>query len=222
MAARKIDLVGLVFGKLTVVKEGSGYTEPNRKYKRSTWICECECGNTKEIVGKCLKAGSSKSCGCNSTTNTHGMKGTKEYTAWINMKQRCLNPNHQAYSYYGGRGITVCEEWINSFEAFYEYLGDAPSPEHSIDRIDENKNYYPENVEWGTKQTQSFRRRTPSNNTSGYKGVFFRKDRNKWVAQIKIDGVRKSLGSFDTREKAITAKKAGEERYINTLLNTEV
>ena len=83
---------------------------------------------------------------------------TKEYTAWVSMKQRCYNPNNIIYHRYGGRGIKICERWLNSFEAFYEDVGPAPSSEHSIDRIDNNGNYEPSNVKWSTQFEQAHNR----------------------------------------------------------------
>lgn len=90
----------------------------------------------------------------------HGMNKTTEHAAWVQMKQRCLNPNKKEYKHYGGRGITICDKWMNSFIAFFEDVGCRPSPKHSIDRIDVNGNYEPGNVRWATQQQQVENTRT--------------------------------------------------------------
>ena len=86
---------------------------------------------------------------------THGLSGTPEHKAWINMKSRCFNPNHPRYSDWGGRGITVCDRWKNSFENFLADMGSRPTAKHSLDRIDNNADYSPENCKWSTKAEQS-------------------------------------------------------------------
>jgi len=90
---------------------------------------------------------------------THGMTKRPEYLAWMNAKSRCNNPKNKAWSYYGGRGISMCEEWVDDFLSFYEHVGPKPSPEHSLDRIDNDGNYEPGNLRWATKKEQSANRR---------------------------------------------------------------
>lgn len=125
-------------------------------------VCRCECGNVCERLLQSVLSGRSHSCGCDRGIPfvTHGKSKTKEHKAWRHIKERCLNKNSAAYPLYGGRGIKMCERWINSFENFYLDMGDAPSPKHSIDRIDTNGNYTPENCRWTTPMQQSRNRRT--------------------------------------------------------------
>lgn len=105
----------------------------------------------------------------------HGRSHTPEYNSWHSMIQRCGNKNDNAYSEYGARGIRVCDRWRNSFTAFYEDMGDRPSPTHSIERLNNDGNYEPGNCKWATKTEQILNRRVNKNNTSGFRGVSFDK-----------------------------------------------
>lgn len=135
----------------------------------------------------------------------HGLHDTKEYSTWASMKQRCFNPNSTGYADYGGRNITMSEEWKNSFTKFYQDVGVAPSPEHSIERIDVNGNYELGNVVWAIKSVQAHNQRIRRTNTSGFKGISFRKDNKKWAASIAYKGQRRHLGMFNTPEEASEA-----------------
>jgi hypothetical protein len=147
---------------------------------------------------------------------THGMTATKEFYAWSDIKKRCLNENCKAYVNYGGRGITVCDEWINSFETFFNDMGYAPSKSHSIDRINNNDGYYKENCRWTDIKTQANNKRPmkkPIDNTSGYKGIDFSKKNNKWRARI-YKGKEIHLGLFDNIEDAIKARELAEKEFV--------
>jgi len=152
-----IDIGGRRFGRILVIcRDGSdrqGY---------ATWVCRCDCGRTTVCIGRKLRAGRVRSCGClrrEGTKRRHGMKYTREYAAWKSMKDRCLNPQNKDWAYYGGRGITVCQEWRDSFEAFFAHIGPRISPKHSIDRIDNDGDYVPGNIRWATGRQQCLNRR---------------------------------------------------------------
>jgi len=133
----------------------------------------------------------------------HGLSGTPENKAWSNMKQRCNNPNRDDYRHYGGRGIKVCERWSGAggFLNFLEDMGKRPSPNHSIDRIDVNSDYSPENCRWATRRQQTFNVRPRGKNTSGIIGVHM--SNGHWVAMAG----RNYVGRFDTVEEAAEARR---------------
>lgn len=148
-----MDLIGERYGKLTVVSESLDKA-------RKSWLCRCECGIEKSIQENHLRSGSVVSCGCKraAQNRTHGRIGTPEYIAWQNMWGRCRNPGHPSYSNYGGRGITVANEW-KDFSVFLNHVGMRPSPKHSIDRLNNDKGYSPGNVAWRTPKEQIANRR---------------------------------------------------------------
>lgn len=152
-----IDLKGQVFGRLTVLSRVSATGQ-------SRWFCRCECGKTTIAAGYDLREALTKSCGCgrseSATTRntTHGKTGTKEYRAWINMRNRCSRPNVSDYPRYGGAGIKVCSRWRDSFETFYSDLGPCPKG-YSLDRINGAGNYEPSNCRWAPLALQANNKR---------------------------------------------------------------
>jgi len=153
----KIDMIGKTFGKLLVLEEMEG----RDSYGSVFYKCKCTCGKEKIIRGSYIRSGHTSSCGCLGikTKVKHNMTKTVEHNTWVRMKQRCYNKNILRYENYGGRGIKVCDRWLNSFENFFEDMGYRPSKHHSIERIDNSGNYEPTNCVWTDKKTQARNRR---------------------------------------------------------------
>jgi len=153
------NLTGMEFGRLKVI----GYL--GRIGANNCWECSCVCGAACMVSGGNLNSGHTQSCGClhkeltSNSVKTHGKAKTTEYHVWSRMKRRCLDEKNNRYPRYGGRGIIVCDRWLNSFENFLVDMGVRPSKSHSIDRINNDGNYEPSNCRWADDKTQA-------NNTS--------------------------------------------------------
>lgn len=152
---KKIDLTGQRFGRLLVISEAAQIE------KRVRWNCLCDCGNTKVVDSSNLRMGYTKSCGCLHTETTSKVNGTHHdsksrlFHIWMSMKARCSNPRLKSYKNYGARGIDVCLLWRTSYESFHDWaVQHGYSDKLSIDRIDVNKGYTPENCRWTTSKEQ--------------------------------------------------------------------
>lgn len=222
--SRKIDLTGMKFGRLTVQ-----YQVPNNNH-HTRWHCVCECGNTKDVLQQNLANGHVRSCGCllserslerinafNSSMGREHHNETKSrlYHIWIGIKARCLRKASTSYKNYGARGITICREWLDSFATFQEWaLSNGYSDELSIDRVNVDEGYSPENCRWVSKSVQSFNIRMPARNTSGHVGVSWNKQTNKWVAYISKNNKLHPLGSFNSFDDAVAAREAAEADWF--------
>ncbi len=184
------------------------YPTETSKQKTTYGLFQCQyCEKEFETNIQSVKCGDTKSCGCVNLRITHGLRTNKFYQTWNGMVQRCTNPKNSSYKDYGARGITVCEEWldVSNFvawaEATYPNIEDA-----TLDRIDNDKGYSPENCTWSDKTTQRINQRIRKDNKSGVVGVRYYDRDGVWTAYISINNAHKHIGSFKTLEEAVLAR----------------
>lgn len=202
-----IDLTGHRFGRLVAIRRLT--KEECYSAKDYKWECRCDCGNVTNVLVGNLRNGNSTSCGCGRlealriATVVHGLRYSDEYRIWLGMKNRCLNPKARKYDDYGGRGITICDEWKDDFIAFYRDMGIRPTKNHSVDRRDNDKGYSKDNCYWATRSEQGNNRRgnilyTRNGITKTlaewcrekerkYKRVYYRMKRDGWSFEKAID-----------------------------------
>lgn len=162
---KKLNLIGKRFGKLMVIEEAPPFYGSNGKRKRTMWLCQCDCGGRTIVRGENLTTGNTKSCGCyqrlqtSKSTLRHGACKTRLYTIWSNMKERCYTKNNDSYINYGGRGIIMCDEWLD-FENFRSWaLKNGYADNLSIDRINVDGDYEPNNCRWANFYDQARNKR---------------------------------------------------------------
>ena len=191
---------------------GMRYATKGSTQRRSFGLYECQyCGKEWECMTVSIKNKHTKSCGCLGGVTTHGLESNRFYSTWNNMSKRCNNPNSKDFINYGGRGITVCADWldIRNFVAWCEET--YPNIEGlSLDRIDNDKGYSPENCTWSSRTMQNINQRMKITNTSGYNGIIWNKKNSNWVAVIGIATKKVYIGSFKIKEEAVQAR----DKYI--------
>ena len=194
----KANIKGLKFHNLLVIEE-SGRTGSGKV----TWKCLCECGKESIVSSGNLSSGSCKTCGCGMYKQKHGFAGSKIYQVWAAMKQRCHNMDCANYENYGGRGITVCDRWKESFENFYEDMGNSYEEGLSIERVNNDREYCKENCKWATQLEQAINKRKPKNTSSIYRGVqFLKRDKIFRANSPKHNGKIWYLGLFESEVEA--------------------
>lgn len=206
MSRKIIYNSGDVINNIEIIKEVESYQGRRFEFK-------CSCGNVFITNITKIKNGHTKSCGCLARqilidrNKSHELTYTRLYRIYSGMKTRCYNANTLSFMDYGSRGIIICKEWLNDFMNFYNWaINNGYDDLLSIDRINNDGNYEPSNCRWTTAHIQTRNTRViKSNNTTGYRGVSFEKDRNKWKASIGVNNKNIRIGSFDTDIEAAKA-----------------
>ena len=215
---KKNDLVGKTFGRLTVIKE----VERNNRGERC-FLCKCNCGNEKIIVGWRLttKNKPTQSCGClhkeivSNTFKTHGDSNERLYHIYKGMINRCLNENDKSYKYYGGRGIKLCDEWLNDYELFKKWsLDNGYNELLTIERVDINGNYEPRNCRWATRKEQA--NNTRKNHLLEYNGKLYTMSELSELCGINYSTLRKRINDMGwSVEKAVSKKDYRSKKEEN-------
>jgi len=197
---KKLDIAGQTFTNVLVLEE-----HPVRSHGKVKWVCQCLlCGGTFITIGSALKSNRITSC-CAQWKPTHNMSNSRPYKIWQSMKNRCFNKNCKEYLHYGGRGITICEDWL-SFDKFWEDMRETYTDVLSIDRIDVDGNYCKQNCRWATNSQQALNKRKSPGKSSQYRNVYYSKADDRWCASIVIPHKQlKYIGGYHTELEAALA-----------------
>lgn len=208
--AKLVDRTGQIFGRLTVFERAG--TDQNKKV---LWKCRCVCGNQINVPSGSLVTGNTTSCGCylKERITKHGGWKKSSYNTWRAMVRRCTVTTDKDYPRYGGKGISVCPEWL----IYTQFASDMGEPEdaQTLDRIDPNGNYNKENCRWATPTIQARNIRVPKTNTSGVTGVTSVYN-NKWIAHVTVKKKRYYSAVKNTIEEAAAARKELECKHWGT------
>lgn len=204
---RFVDLTGQRFGMLTVICRNGTSSD-----KQALWECKCDCGKVHFVRGRDLRSGHTKTCGCKSheLTNaakiTHGQSDSRVYGIWRAMRSRCYLPSVKEYKNYGGRGITVCDEWRNDFQAFYDWaMANGYAEDLTIERKDVNGNYEPSNCRWVTNKEQQNNKR--NNHLLEYNGEIHTITEWSEITGIKKTTIERRINKYGwSIEKSLTKK----------------
>lgn len=226
IGVRRKDISGQVFGQLTALTPFNKRNPSGRS--QVFWNCNCSCGTNLDVLGECLRRGTTTSCGCTKSEaiskakTTHGMSQSDEYKIYQGVKDRCLNPNEIAYPNYGGRGISISDDWLEAFENFFSDMGPRPSKGHSIERKDPNGNYCKENCIWTDDNgLQAFNQR-PAKSKTGIPGVTLESEGYGYIVRISKDKERIYLGFTADLKQAAQWRRDAELKYYGFNLDWEM
>lgn len=220
---------GQLLGDCIYIEDAPSPSELLKQRRYAKFKCVC----SNEFISQVdsVKRGLTRSCGCLNTSSriengrknkTHGMSKTRAYFCWQGLKSRCYNSDNESYHGYGGRGIIVCERWCNSFENFYDDIGQFCKEGLEIDRIDVNGNYSPENCRLVNEQVQAWNQRVYKKSTTSCAGVTrTTRNKNKFEVRISKDNKEYHIGTFNTLEDAILARKRAEVEFYGTELDVK-
>ena len=217
-----VDLSGKKFGRLTVLYREDFIKKDGKK--ETAYVCKCDCGEVKKVIACNLKNGHTTSCGCKSLENrtkartTHHLSGTRIYRIWRGMKTRCENQSDYHYKLYGGRGITICDEW-RTFESFYQWaINNGYKETLTLDRIDVNGNYEPNNCKWATQKEQS--NNTRRNRRIVHNGILHTLSEWAQITNIQPSTLAYRIKSGWSFAKAISEPVRGGKSWVLNYVHT--